>query len=119
MTKCDVTNFVGHHSGHLTFVPCSLNHSAIHIHWTTRQSEGVYVTRINNFKVVSEFGMLELTGYSTDQTVANSGDITAYCLVIQQRKLLFSFLSSLTAQLYVILWTVLITVIFDLGLCDS
>src|SRR5678816_4370427 len=70
MTKCDVTNFVGHHSGHLTFVPCSLNHSAIHIHWTTRQSEGVYVTRINNFKVVSEFRMLELTGYSTDQTVA-------------------------------------------------
>jgi hypothetical protein len=61
VTQGHVTEFVGHHAGHLAFIVRCFDHAAVDVHWPTGQREGVDVSRVDDFEVVIEFGMLKLS----------------------------------------------------------
>ena len=67
MSQRDVTDLVGHNTSHLTFSASCFDHSPVYIHWTTGKSEGVDVSRIDDFEIVIKFGMLKLRRDAGDQ----------------------------------------------------
>src|SRR5205823_7249204 len=59
VTQGHVTKLMGHHDGHFTFGTRGFDHAAINVHWPTRQSESVDVTRIEHLEVITKLRMLE------------------------------------------------------------
>ena len=119
MSESDVAELVGHHTGHLTFTVRRLDHAAVHVHWTTGQSERVYVSRVYDFEVVLKFGMLKLRWNGSHQPAPYTLHITSHLLVVKQGKLAFGFLGSLPSEFDVILNAKFVVVICDLCLRES
>jgi hypothetical protein len=118
VSQRNVSDLVGHHTGHLAFCACRFNHAAIDVHWTTRKRERVDVSRVYDFKVVLKFRVLKLRRDGIHQPPTDVFNVVLHLRVAHQRKLLLNFLRSTPPKRYVVLNTVFVTVIFNLRLSD-
>ena len=102
MTKCNVTQFVSHHSRDFAFVLRRLDHSTVDVHRTAREREGVDFLHVHNLERVLEFGMLKLRRNRASQSATDVTDVRRQPVVAQDGKLLLSLRCGLSSQLHIV-----------------
>ena len=110
---------MGHHAGHFTFGTRGFDHAAINVHWPTRQSESVDVTRIEHLEIITKLRMLEFRWNCSYQALPDTFNVSGDFSVAQQWKLSFGFGRCLPANANIVTRFVFVGMITDFRLSKS
>ncbi len=116
--KRDVTDLVGHHTCHLTFVTCGLDHSAVDVHRTAGQSKCIQIASVHDLKSIIEPRLAELRWYPRYQSLTDARYVIRRVMVVQHRELLLDLVRRLPPEPHIVFDLVFITRRLDGGLCD-
>jgi hypothetical protein len=94
---------VRHHAREFAFIMCDVNQTAIDIHVTARQSEGVNVAHVYDLELIAKFRVLKFLRNGCHKTFTDAAQVIRRRRVTQDRHLSFDFRCRLLTGLNIVI----------------